>query len=263
MERDSRSQLTVAMEDYLKAIYRLEQDSASPVGTNELAAAMGVTPASATSMVKALTRLGMADHTPYHGVRLTPAGELVALEVIRHHRLIERYLQEFLGFGWDEVHDEADLLEHAISERLEERLAERMGNPLTDPHGEPIPTREGAIAEQPLAPIASLPRATEATIARVTSHDPDKLRYLARLGLVPGAALTLLDVAPFGGPVRLRVAGAEQSIGPALAGDILVRDPRAHRGDPSIPGDGGDARAPTDAMRPDLETRSRGSHGNG
>jgi len=214
------------MEDYIKAIYRLEA-AASPVGTNDLAAAMGVAAASATSMVKALTRLGMADHTPYHGVRLTPAGERVALEVIRHHRLIERYLQEFLGFGWDEVHDEADLLEHAISERLEERLAERMGNPLTDPHGDPIPTRDGAIAEQPLVPIASLPHGTEAVVGRVTTHDPDKLRYLATLGLVPGSAITLLDTAPFGGPVRLRVAGSERSIGPALAGEVLVRDPRA------------------------------------
>lgn len=238
VERDARSQLTAAMEDYLKAIYRLEQESDSPVGTNDLAAAMGVTPASATSMVKALSRLGMADHTPYHGVRLTPAGELVALEVIRHHRLIERYLQEFLGFGWDEVHDEADLLEHAISERLEERLAERMGNPLTDPHGDPIPTREGAIAEQPLVPIASLPIGEEATVGRVTTNDPDKLRYLARLGLVPSAAITLLDVAPFGGPIRLRVAGAEQSIGPALAGEVLARDPRADLEDSGATGDG-------------------------
>lgn len=234
MDREGRSQLTAAMEDYLKAIYRLEQESASPVGTNDLAAAMGVTPASATSMVKALTRLGMADHTPYHGVRLTPAGELVALEVIRHHRLIERYLQEFLGFGWDEVHDEADLLEHAISERLEERLAERMGNPLIDPHGEPIPTREGAIAEPPLVPVASLPRGAAATVRRVTTHDADKLRYLARLGLVPGALVTLLEVAPFGGPIRLNVAGMEQSIGPALAGEILARDPGGDTGDAGV-----------------------------
>jgi DtxR family Mn-dependent transcriptional regulator len=210
------------MEDYAKEIYRLQQTSQGGVATNDLAAAMSVAPSSATAMVKALAKLGIAEHTPYQGVRLTPAGERLALEVIRHHRLIERYLQEFLGFRWDEVHEEADRLEHAISERLEERLANLLGNPETDPHGDPIPARDGSLPPQSLIPVLSLSLDEPATIRRVLTSDPEKLRYLAELGLVPGAKVTLRMAAPFGGPIFLRVNDVERSIGPELAMDILV-----------------------------------------
>jgi len=220
--RDIRAALTPAMEDYAKTIYKLQQAGEDRVSTNGLAMEMGVAPSSVTSMMKSLARVGMVEHTRYHGVRLTIAGERVALEVIRHHRLLERYLQEFLGFGWDEVHDEADRLEHAISERLEERLAELLGNPQTDPHGEPIPTRDGAVAVQSLVPLDAMGTGARGIIGRVASSDPEKLRYLRANGLVPGAAFTVLDVAPFGGPIHIRVGEMERTLGPTLAADLLV-----------------------------------------
>lgn len=222
MTRDIRAALTPAMEDYAKTIYKLQQAGEDRVSTNGLAMEMGVAPSSVTSMMKSLARVGMVEHTRYHGVRLTIAGERVALEVIRHHRLLERYLQEFLGFGWDEVHDEADRLEHAISERLEERLAELLGNPQTDPHGEPIPTRDGAVAVQSLVPLDAMGTGARGIIGRVASSDPEKLRYLRANGLVPGAAFTVLDVAPFGGPIHIRVGEMERTLGPTLAADLLV-----------------------------------------
>jgi len=220
--RDIGAALTPAMEDYAKTIYKLQQAGEDRVSTNGLAMEMGVAPSSVTSMMKSLARVGMVEHTRYHGVRLTIAGERVALEVIRHHRLLERYLQEFLGFGWDEVHDEADRLEHAISERLEERLAELLGNPQTDPHGEPIPTRDGAVAVQSLVPLDAMGTGARGIIGRVASSDPEKLRYLRANGLVPGAAFTVLDVAPFGGPIHIRVGEMERTLGPTLAADLLV-----------------------------------------
>jgi DtxR family Mn-dependent transcriptional regulator len=210
------------MEDYLKAIHTLSADSARPVATSDLASMMGVSAPSATNMVKALAAVGFVTHTPYHGVRLTPDGERIALEVIRHHRLIERYLQESLGYGWDEVHDEADRLEHAISERLEERLAAALGDPTIDPHGDPIPSREGAVIAPALVPLAALSPGDRAVVGRVASADPEKLRYLGALGLVPGATVELLERAPFGGPVRLSVGGAERVVGPTLESDVLV-----------------------------------------
>ncbi len=222
MTRDIGAALTPAMEDYAKTIYKLQQAGEDRVSTNGLAMEMGVAPSSVTSMMKSLARVGMVEHTRYHGVRLTIAGERVALEVIRHHRLLERYLQEFLGFGWDEVHDEADRLEHAISERLEERLAELLGNPQTDPHGEPIPTRDGAVAVQSLVPLDAMGTGARGIIGRVASSDPEKLRYLRANGLVPGAAFTVLDVAPFGGPIHIRVGEMERTLGPTLAADLLV-----------------------------------------
>lgn len=222
MPKTSRAKLTPAMEDYLKAIYRLEQVRPGAVGTNDLAAEMHVTPSSATTMIKALTRLGMTAHTPYHGVSLTSAGSLVALEVIRHHRLIERYLQECLGFRWDEVHEEADALEHAISERLEDRLAELLGNPKTDPHGEPIPTRDGAVAAPVLLPLSAIAAGDRWIVGRVGTSDPEKLRYLAAKGLIPGAVVACLDIAPFGGPIRLLAGDSELSIGAELAAELLM-----------------------------------------
>ena len=213
---------SAAMEDYLKAIHALGGATDRPVGTSELAAAMRVAARAATNMGKTLATLGLVNHTHYHGVRLTLAGERIALEVIRRHRLIERYLQEVLGYGWDEVHDEADRLEHVISERLEERMAVAMGNPTTDPHGDPIPSREGAFAAAPLAPLATLRPGERAVIGRVASADPEKLRYLAAQGLVPGATVEILERAPFGGLVRLRVGADERTVGPTIESNVLV-----------------------------------------
>ncbi len=224
MVTDLRAALTPAMEDYAKTIYKLQEAGEERVSTNGLAVEMGVAPSSVTSMMKSLARIGIVEHTRYHGVRLTIAGERVALEVIRHHRLLERYLQEFLGFGWDEVHDEADRLEHAISERLEERLAELLGNPQTDPHGEPIPTRDGAVVAQSLVPFEALGLGIRGVISRVVTSDSEKLRYLMVNGLVPGAEFEVLEIAPFGGPIRIRIGDGERSLGPTLASDLLVAE---------------------------------------
>ena len=230
MPKPDRPRLTSAMEDYVKVVYQLQHRADRPVATNDIADAMQVSPSSATAMVKALAKLGLISHERYHGARLTPAGERVALEVIRHHRLLERYLQEFLGFGWDEVHDEADRLEHAISERLEERLAEVLGEPATDPHGDPIPSRDGRIVPRTLVPLPAIPVGTSGTVGRVDTSDPEKLRYLAASGLVPGASVELLYVAPFDGPLTLRAGGEEISVGPGLAASILIAEAPGQRG---------------------------------
>lgn len=228
-----------AVEDYLKSIYRLSEggDSAAPVSvkldlvsTQELAGDMGVSAASASRMLKHLAKLGLVEHEMYKGARLTPEGEKVALEVIRHHRLLELYLQEKLGYGWDEVHDEAERLEHYISEEFEARIFEALGRPVLDPHGEVIPTAEGELPPKPGAGEAGSQRSlldaapgARAVVGRVPSHDPNKLRYLSEIGLVPGAEVEVLEQIPYGGGVRLRVVGTgEQVVGAELARDISV-----------------------------------------
>src|SRR4051812_28941336 len=175
-----------AIEDYAKAIYTLAQRSGAPVGTSELATRLGVAPATATAMLKRLDRMGLVRHQPYHGVTLTPAGERVALEVIRHHRLLESYLSEALGMPWDRVHAEAEVLEHYISEELEELIAGKLGDPSHDPHGDPIP---GPDLEPPprdaSRPLNQLQDGESATFSRVSDSDPEMLRYLAERGIRP------------------------------------------------------------------------------
>src|SRR5579864_7291895 len=195
---------TSAVEDYTKAIYALELRESEPVTTNALAERLGVTPGSASAMVKRLGELGLAEHRPYHGVSLTDQGRRVALEVIRHHRLLELYLVEDLGVPWDRVHQEAEVLEHVLSEELEELIAAKLGDPTHDPHGDPIPTRELTIEEVATQSLASLDAGACGTFSRVSDSDPDMLRFLADRGIAPGEAFEVLEKQPFDGPLFVR-----------------------------------------------------------
>ncbi|HEX2129773.1 MAG TPA: metal-dependent transcriptional regulator, partial [Solirubrobacterales bacterium] len=192
--RDPHAANTEAVEDYAKAIYALERRDEGPVGTSALAERLGVSPGTVTAMVKRLAELGLAVHEPYRGVTLTDAGRRVALEVIRHHRLIESFLADALGMPWDRVHDEAEVLEHYISEDLEERIAAALGDPSHDPHGDPIPDRKLALAEEPAGiALSELEPGDSATFARVSDSDPEMLRYLAEREIRPGATVTVRD----------------------------------------------------------------------
>src|SRR5689334_9425480 len=171
--------MSSAVEDYAKAIYALEQREGGAVSTNALAERMGVTAASASAMVKKLDGLGLVSHVPYRGVQLTESGTKVALEILRHHRLLELYLAETLGVPWDRVHDEAEVLEHVLSEELEELIAAKLGDPTHDPHGDPIPTRDGRIAEATSTALNELAPGDCGRFARVSDADPEMLRYLA------------------------------------------------------------------------------------
>jgi DtxR family transcriptional regulator, Mn-dependent transcriptional regulator len=214
---------TQAIEDYLKAIYELHEEEGAAT-TSALASRLGVAPASATVMVKKLASLKLVDHEPYRGVVLRKPGKKIALEVIRHHRLVESFLSEVLGVPWDEVHAEAERWEHVLSEELEERIDERLGFPTSDPHGAPIPARNGAITRPASVPLAELDPGQTATIVEVSDRDPDLLRYVAGLGLVPGATLTLVAAEPFDGPLRVAVEGEEHAVGREVAADLLVAE---------------------------------------
>jgi DtxR family Mn-dependent transcriptional regulator len=219
----SREDLTPAMEDYLKGAYLL-RERGEEITVLALAEAHNVSPPSVTGMIKRLAALGLVEHTPYKLIALTPAGEAVALEIVRHHRLLELYLAEFLGMAWDEVHAEADRLEHHISEDLEERIADRLGQPATDPHGDPIPTRELTLPERDLRRLSVLAPGERATVARISDQETGLLHYLGTLGLVPGAAATVVGVAPYGGVVTVRLGedGPFHAVAAEVAAKILV-----------------------------------------
>ena len=216
-----------AMQDYLKAVYYLRDDSGGTT-VQALASELGVSSPSVTNMIKRLAGLDLIRHTPYQGIALSAAGERAAAEVTRHHRLLEQFLVETLGYRWDEVHAEAERLEHHISEEMEARIAARLGHPARDPHGDPIPDADGTVPLVNDRQLADLGPGEDATVARVPNRDPARLRYLAELGLVPGATLTLLDSQPFGGPLRLRIHAArghtssEHHLGRELAQTIFV-----------------------------------------
>lgn len=213
--------LTQAMEDYLKTIYRL-QKKGDKVSTSAIAEQMGVSASSVTSMVRKLTSMGLLNHTSYQGVELTEGGVKIAREIIRHHRLLELYLVEIMGFTWDKVHDEADKLEHVISEEFEEKMNEALGNPTTDPHGHVIPTKEGDLKEVPYHTLAEVDPGSFVTVRQVSDETPEMLRYLADLGLMPGSRLQVVTKAPFNGPLRLRIDQSEHYIGREVARDIFV-----------------------------------------
>jgi DtxR family Mn-dependent transcriptional regulator len=219
--------LTGPVEDYLKAIYELERGG-DPAATNELATHLGVAPASVTGMVRRLADQGLLTHERYRGVRLTSHGRLGALRTLRRHRVIEAYLVKVLGYRWDEVHDEAERLEHAASNDLIDRMAEAIGEPTVDPHGAPIPSRDGAVEEARYRTLSELEPGMDAEVMRVEDEDPELLRYLAALTLTPGNTVRMLDRAPFGGPITVQVDQRSQQIGPALAERVLVRPRRAH-----------------------------------
>ena len=210
------------MQDYAKAIYGLEQRAEGAVTTNALADRLGVTPASASGMVKRMGELGLVSHTPYRGVSLTDAGRRVALEVIRHHRLLELYLAESLGVPWDRVHAEAEVLEHHLSEELEELIAAKLGNPTLDPHGDPIPTRELIIEERKTESLDSLTPGTSGTFTRVSDSDPEMLRYLSERGIAPGDTFEVVEKQPFDGPLFVRFGSHVHVLGGALARAMRV-----------------------------------------
>ncbi len=212
-----------AVEDYAKAIYALQMRDDQPVSTTALAERLGVTPASASGMVKRLGELGLVRHRRYHGVLLTEAGLRVALQVIRHHRLLELYLVESLGVPWDRVHEEAEVLEHVLSDELEELIAAKLGDPTHDPHGDPIPSRELTIEEISTESLQALEPGAHGTFARISDSDPDMLRYLADRGIAPGDELEVVERQPFGGPVFVRFGDEVHPLGGDLARAMRVR----------------------------------------
>ena len=217
------SGLSTAVEDYAKAIYALQRRSPTgAVATNDLAQRLGVTAASASSMAKKLAELGLVEHAPYRGVTLTGQGQRVALEVLRHHRLLELYLAEHLDVPWDRVHEEAEALEHVISEDLEARIAAKLGNPTHDPHGDPIPSVELEIDEGDTRALESLAVGDRAVFVRVSDADPEMLRYLEQRGIRLGDRFELVDRQPFDGPLTLRFAGGDEVIGGTLARSMRV-----------------------------------------
>jgi DtxR family Mn-dependent transcriptional regulator len=210
-----------AVEDYLKQIYDIQREHGK-VATTLLADRLGISPASVTGMVKKLAGMNLLAHEKYQGVVLTATGEKIALEVIRHHRLIERYLAEAMGVPWDKVHDEAEKWEHVLSEEMEERMDALLGYPTTDPHGAPIPSRDGTMAPPVRDRLSDMQPGQSATVAEVSDHDSSLLRYLGGLGLYPGVRVTVVSVAPFGGPLTIEVGGDAHAVGREVAGYVLV-----------------------------------------
>lgn len=214
--------ITHAMEDYLKIIFKLEEEGAT-VTTQSIAERLDVQSPSVTNMIKRLADLNLVKHKPYRGVVLTMTGRKAALEVLRHHRLLELYLAEALDYSWDQVHEEADRLEHSISEEFEARIDKVLGFPRVDPHGEPIPTAEGEIADLVGIPLTDLSDGDHAVVEQVSDTDPEKLRYLGDMGLFPAAGITVVEQMPFDGPVRIKVKNDEHILGRSLANTIRVR----------------------------------------
>jgi DtxR family Mn-dependent transcriptional regulator len=225
------------MEDYLKAIYTLQRQG--DVTTSLLGERLGgIKPGSVTGMVKKLAQLNLVEYMPYQGVRLTPAGERIALEVIRHHRLLELYLVEALGYSWDEVHEEAEALEHYISQKFAARIAAHLGQPTVDPHGDPIPTSEGTLPDSVEVCLTSLAVGATAQITRVCDQSAERLRYLAELGLVPGVVIQVVGIAPFDGPISVCFGETVQVLDQRLARTIFVMTerPEAEEEDRLSPG---------------------------
>ena len=214
---------TPVVEDYLKAIWTLQQSEA-PVSTSRIAERLGLTAAAVTAMVKRLAENGLLRHEPYYGVRLTPAGELAGLRIIRRHRVLELILTEKLGYEWDRVHDEAERLEHAASDELIERLARLLGEPERDPHGAAIPTAEGEVDRAVYPSLADLTAGESVRIVEVRVHEPEQLRYLGSLDLYPGARVEVVETAPFDGPISLTVNGAPCVLSRSLAQQLYVAD---------------------------------------
>lgn len=222
----SRQRLSHAIEDYLKAIYELER-SYDRVSTNALAQRLGFAPASVTGMLKKLAEFQppLVDYARHRGVTLTEAGQKIALEIVRHHRLIELYLVEALGYTWDEVHDEADRLEHVISEDFEDRIAAFLGDPSHDPHGHPIPAKDGSQPVLEGMPLTNMPVGKSAVVVRVADDDPELLRYLAELQLRPGVEVVVKERAPFDGPLHVRVGKTDTAVtalGANVTGAVFV-----------------------------------------
>jgi DtxR family transcriptional regulator, Mn-dependent transcriptional regulator len=213
--------LTRSVEDYLKVIWSLSPEG-RPASTNDIAHRLELSAASVSGMIKRLSEQGLLEHAPYKGVQLTDEGRRAALRMVRRHRIIEAYLVGFLGYSWDRVHEEAERLEHAVSEDLVERMSRALGHPAADPHGDPIPTADLAIEEVVWTPLPEVPVGELVELRRVASEEPDRLRYLGAMGLQPGATIMVLARQPFQGPITLDVDGRECLIGHELARSIFV-----------------------------------------
>jgi DtxR family Mn-dependent transcriptional regulator len=222
-ERVRRSRLTQAQQDYLKALYHLEGDS-RPVPTGELAQRLGISAASVSEMVVRLSDHGLVVHDRYHGQQLTEEGCGLALELVRHHRLLEMFLAQVLGYGLDEVHDEAERLEHVISERMEERIFELLGRPEVDPHGHVIPSREGDVRKISARPLSESREGEEVIVRSVSDDDSDRLRELQRRGLMPGTRLKILSGTEYESPVEARMGRRQVSVPLGLAREIFVEE---------------------------------------
>lgn len=219
-----QARLTRSTEDYLKAIYEIER-CVTPAQTSAIADALGVAPASVSGMVRRLSEAGLLQHAPYKGVQLTKQGRNAALNLIRRHRIVEVYLTSKLGYDWDSVHDEAERLEHAVSDELIERMAMALGNPRYDPHGAPIPTRDGSVESPDHVALTDVAIGEVAELKMVSDKDPARLRYIASLGLRPGVTFEVKARQPFRGPTTIRTVGpsssAEQVVGYELAQSLL------------------------------------------
>ncbi len=216
--------LSQALEDYLKVIYVLETDGEKAT-TTAIAQALDVSNASVTNMLKKLAGMNLIVHESYKGAELSPAGKKVALEILRHHRLLELYLKEVMGYSWDEVHDEAEKLEHHISEQFEDRIAELLNHPTHDPHGDPIPTKDGVMPEKATLALNEAEINTLYMVGRVRDQNPELLRYLEQQGVLPGVELTIIEKAPFDGPINLKIDGELISLGFTIAQNIFLIRP--------------------------------------
>lgn len=214
--------LSPAVEDYLKAIYKLQQAGAT-ASTSDVAEALGISAASVTGMARRLTEMELARHEPYKGIRLTDAGTRIALEVIRHHRLLELYLKEVMDYSWADLHEEAERLEHHISEEFESKLDELLGHPTRDPHGHPIPTPEGEMDEIGTEHLAEVESGQQVIVCHLVDDDPALLTHLETRGLMPGAVLDVTEKVDFNGPLTVRIAGEEQIVGQTVARSVFVR----------------------------------------
>lgn len=216
-----------SVEDYIKVIYVLKEWQHGSLTTSQLAGRVGVSAASASAMIRKLGERGLVHHVPYGDIELTDSGEQVALQMLRRHRLIELYLVEALGYSWDEVHDEAELLEHVVSDTFVDRIADRLGQPTHDPHGDPIPAADGSMATPQTSPLADLEPGMGGRVARVSDADPELLRYLDQTGIGLGAEVTVQERQPFGGPLLVRIGHAPNAVvrplGEPLAKAVLVQ----------------------------------------
>ncbi|HEX9895948.1 MAG TPA: metal-dependent transcriptional regulator [Gemmatimonadales bacterium] len=216
--------LTRSVEDYLKAIYHLSLDG-QPASTSAIAQSLDLAPPSVSGMIRRLSELGLLEHVPYRGVALTDEGRRAALRMVRRHRIIEAYLVALLGYTWDSVHEEAERLEHAVSESLIERMAEALGNPQFDPHGDPIPDAQGHVEEPRYVPLSEVAEGETAEIHRVDTSHAERLRYLSDMGLTPGTAIRVMARQPFDGPLTIERGGRSQIIGHELARLLLCLRP--------------------------------------
>ena len=222
---DREKALTRQAEDYLKVIYEIEQGGAA-AATTDIAGQLNIAAASVSGMLQRLARLGLVKVERYRGARLTAPGRAVALQLLRRHRIIESFLVTKLGYGWDDVHEEAERLEHAASTELIDRMAESLGNPTADPHGAPIPTAGGRVDERRLSTIADMAVGARAKVVRMSDRDPEFLRYLAKRTIRPGVVVRVTMREPFEGPIMVTVGTAKHSLGAAAAARVFVEPSR-------------------------------------